>query len=145
MITILQLYLRLHYRKTKAVNNILYRKLASDATELCASVGKNKAWLWEEAFAYVVAKETADWINEHVGMISPEARDELYAHLGLERPMLEENVPDIINLEIARELLLELNPKMSDEEISKIYSMCQGNPWNAPVLYSIIKVRDNVI
>ena len=35
-------------------------------------------------FAELIVKECADWTNENVGLITPEARQELYKHFGVE-------------------------------------------------------------
>lgn len=42
--------------------------------------------------------------------------------------------------EIVRELLLEINPNLSDEKFLEIWKMCHGNPFNAPILYQILEV-----
>ena len=47
---------------------------------------------------------------------------------------------NIFNLEVARELLLKENPMITDEEVSNIWIMCKNNPWNAPILYKMIKL-----
>lgn len=121
----------------------LYKRLASSATDTCATIGVNKSWLWEEAYAQEIADETIQWISEHVGFVSPEAREDLFKHLGV-KPHPEDLVTDIFNLEIVRELLVEINPDVDDETVAKIYSMTGGNPWNAPTLYSIIKILDDI-
>ena len=53
----------------------------------------------------------------------------------------ENTMDDILNLEIARELLLQENPLISDEEVDKIWESCDGNPWNAPILYKLINLK----
>jgi hypothetical protein len=35
-------------------------------------------------FAELIVKECADWTNENVGLITPEARKDLYKHFGVE-------------------------------------------------------------
>jgi hypothetical protein len=35
-------------------------------------------------FAELIVKECADWTNENVGLITPEARQDLYKHFGVE-------------------------------------------------------------
>ena len=42
------------------------------------------------------------------------------------------------NLAIVEELLREENPKVTQDEINKIYSMCAGNPWSALLLYKMV-------
>ena len=36
-----------------------------------------------EKFAELLIKECADWINENVGLVSLEARQDLYKHFGI--------------------------------------------------------------
>jgi hypothetical protein len=38
----------------------------------------------KEKFAELIVKECADWTNENVGLITPEARKDLYKHFGVE-------------------------------------------------------------
>ena len=57
--------------------------------------------------------------------------------------MDEQDLEDIFNLEIARELLLESNPLITDDEVNSIWSKCNNNPWNAPLLYKIMQVSKN--
>jgi hypothetical protein len=54
---------------------------------------------------------------------------------------MNNNLNDILNQEIARELLLEINPELSDTTFDYIWSMSQGNPWNCPVSYKILELR----
>jgi hypothetical protein len=46
---------------------------------------------------------------------------------------------NIFQQEIARELLLEKDANLSDTTFDMIWSMCQGNAWNCPILYEIMK------
>lgn len=48
---------------------------------------------------------------------------------------------DILNLEIARELLVEVNPNITDAEVDEIWSKCNGSPWNAQILYKLINLK----
>ena len=41
---------------------------------------------------------------------------------------------------IARELLFQEDPDITEETIEKIWSHCNGNPWDAPVLFKLIKL-----
>jgi hypothetical protein len=52
--------------------------------------------------------------------------------------MNKQDLENIFNLEVARELLLEENPTITDEEVNNIWIMCENNPWNAPILYKMI-------
>ena len=47
---------------------------------------------------------------------------------------------DIFKEEIARELLLEKDPNLTETTFDMIWGLCQGNAWNAPALYEILKV-----
>lgn len=47
---------------------------------------------------------------------------------------------DILQQEIARELLLEKDPNLSDTTFDFIWSASQGKPWDCPVLYDIFKI-----
>lgn len=37
-----------------------------------------------EKFAGLIVQECAKWVNENVGMITPEAKHDLYKHFGVE-------------------------------------------------------------
>ena len=56
---------------------------------------------------------------------------------------MEEVLGHILNFEISLELLKEQNPNISDEEAEEIYAKCNGNPYNAPLLYQLIKLVKN--
>lgn len=49
---------------------------------------------------------------------------------------------DIINQEIARELMLEINPNLTEEKFQYVYSLCKGNPWNAGILYKMLELKN---
>jgi len=54
---------------------------------------------------------------------------------------LGQDLLQALNKEIARELLLEKNPAITDEEVDKVWAMCTtGNPWDAPILYALIQL-----
>lgn len=48
------------------------------------------------------------------------------------------NGSDLLNQEIARELMLQINPNLSQEQFEKVYNLCGNNPWNAPILYKLL-------
>ena len=48
-------------------------------------------------------------------------------------------VLDVLNKEIARELLLEDESTISTERIDQIWAACNGNPWNSPILHQLLK------
>ena len=47
---------------------------------------------------------------------------------------------EIFNHELARGILLEINPNITSEEVDEIWERCQGNPWNAGILYKMIEL-----
>jgi len=49
---------------------------------------------------------------------------------------------NILNQEIARELLLELDPDLTDTTFDYVWSIAQGNPYNCPVLFNILKAMN---
>jgi hypothetical protein len=51
----------------------------------------------------------------------------------------EKELNEILNQEIVRETLLEVNPNTDDALVEKMWALCKGNPWNAVPLYSILK------
>jgi hypothetical protein len=51
---------------------------------------------------------------------------------------------DILNQEIARELLLEKDPELSDTTFDFIWSASSGKPWDCPVLYDIFKLAGKI-
>ncbi len=53
---------------------------------------------------------------------------------------MEEVLQHILNFEIALELLREQNPSITDAEAEEIYAKCNGNPFNAPVIYQLINL-----
>ena len=53
---------------------------------------------------------------------------------------LQETVQEILNQEIARELLSEKN--LTNDEFNKIWKLCKGNPYNAPTLHAILELND---
>ena len=54
--------------------------------------------------------------------------------------MMTQQSDDIMNQEIARELMLEINPDLSQQQFERVWSLCNGNPWNAGVLYQILEL-----
>lgn len=52
---------------------------------------------------------------------------------------VEEELATVLNFNIAKELLKQINPNLSDGEILDIFEKCQGNPFNAPILYQLLK------
>lgn len=54
------------------------------------------------------------------------------------------NLENVFNLEVARELLREINESISDETVNEIWTLCNGNPWDAPILYKIIEIKNSL-
>lgn len=51
---------------------------------------------------------------------------------------------EIFNQEIARELMLEINPNLTQEKFEEVYNNCGGNPWNAGIMYKLLEIKNNV-
>lgn len=56
--------------------------------------------------------------------------------------MMNEQINDILNQEIARELMLEHNPNLTQQKFEEVWSLCQGNPWNAGILYKMLELKN---
>ena len=52
---------------------------------------------------------------------------------------MNEELEDILNREIVRETLLEIEPATDDLLVEQMWAKCKGNPWNAVPLYQIMK------
>lgn len=52
---------------------------------------------------------------------------------------VERELYDVLNKEITRELLLEINPDISSQEVDEMWALCAGNPYNAPILYRLLQ------
>jgi hypothetical protein len=57
---------------------------------------------------------------------------------------MNEELNNILNQEIARELLLEKEPDLSDTTFDFIWSLSQGNPFDCPVVYDIMKATGKI-
>ena len=53
--------------------------------------------------------------------------------------MISNQIEEEFNKAIAHELLIEIDPSITEERIAKIWDMCKGNPWNAPLILAILK------
>lgn len=52
-----------------------------------------------------------------------------------------EELEEIFNREIARELLMEATGgEVNDELLKVVWAKCSGNPWNAVVMYNLLKI-----
>ena len=47
---------------------------------------------------------------------------------------------ETFNIEIVRELLVEIKPDITSEQVNNIWKECEGNPWNAFVLYHLMEL-----
>jgi|JI10StandDraft_1071094.scaffolds.fasta_scaffold42464_2 hypothetical protein len=56
--------------------------------------------------------------------------------------MNDKQSDDTTNVGIVRELLLEVNPQISDETVIRIWDLCNGNPWCAKVTYNIVQLME---
>jgi len=52
---------------------------------------------------------------------------------------MNEQLNEILNQEIARELMLEHNPDLTQEKFEEVWALCQGNPFNAGILYKLLE------
>jgi hypothetical protein len=50
---------------------------------------------------------------------------------------VEAELESLLNIEIARELLLTKDPNLTEETFNIIWSKCNNNPYNAPVLWEL--------
>jgi hypothetical protein len=50
------------------------------------------------------------------------------------------DVNAILNEEIVRELLIEHEPTIAEADIINMQKICVDNPWNAAILYQMIKI-----
>jgi hypothetical protein len=57
---------------------------------------------------------------------------------------MNKELNEILNQEIVRETLLEVNPNTDDALVEKMWALCKDNPWNAVPLYQILKVAGKV-
>jgi hypothetical protein len=53
---------------------------------------------------------------------------------------LEDEIVNIFNREIARELLLELDPDTNDALVDKLLAI-SPNPWDVQILYAMLKIK----
>ena len=51
--------------------------------------------------------------------------------------MNEKELGDILNKEILRELMMETDPEVTEEEVDKYFDMSNKNPWDGKLLYEI--------
>ena len=58
--------------------------------------------------------------------------------------MNEEELSDILNKEILRELMMETDPEVTDEEVDKYFDMSNKNPWDAELLYKIHRCAEEL-
>ncbi len=57
---------------------------------------------------------------------------------------MSEELDEILNQEIVRESLLEVEPMTDDALVERMWALCKGNPWNAVPLYQIMKVAGKI-
>jgi hypothetical protein len=54
----------------------------------------------------------------------------------------EEQLKLILIREIARELVLEHNPELTEDKFEQVWSLCKGNPWNAGIVYQLLELNE---
>lgn len=52
----------------------------------------------------------------------------------------EEELATILNFNIAKKLLKQENPNISDGEVLEFFEKSQGNPLNTHILYKFLKI-----
>jgi hypothetical protein len=57
---------------------------------------------------------------------------------------MNQEIDDILNQEIVRECLLEIEPNTDDALVERMWALCKGNPWNAVPLYEIMQVAGKI-
>lgn len=50
---------------------------------------------------------------------------------------MDDTLNDLFNQEIVRELLRDEN--LTEDQLHKVWTACRSNPWNAPIMYHLIK------
>lgn len=55
-----------------------------------------------------------------------------------------DDLNEVFNQELARELLLELDPNLTSTTFDCIWSMSQGNPHNCPILFKVLKAKHEI-
>jgi hypothetical protein len=58
---------------------------------------------------------------------------------------MNEQPNEILNQEIARELMLEHNPDLTQKKFEEVWALCQGNPFNAGILYNLSELKNEII
>lgn len=51
-----------------------------------------------------------------------------------------DDIVDVFTTELVRELLTEVDANVTDEEVVAISKICGNNPWDAPLVYKILKL-----
>lgn len=55
---------------------------------------------------------------------------------------LQNEMVEMFNKEVARELLLEQDPTIADSVVDRIWEACAGNPFDAPILHKLINLLE---
>ena len=54
---------------------------------------------------------------------------------------LNTQIEEIFKEEVARELMLEINPNLTQEKFDEVWKLCNGNPWDAGILYELLESK----
>lgn len=54
---------------------------------------------------------------------------------------VEDELINIFNAEIAKEILVEMGAKFTDEELTELITTCGNNPFNVGLLYTILEME----
>ena len=55
----------------------------------------------------------------------------------------EEELMHTLNIEILRELMMETNPEVTDTEVDMYFCLGKKNPWDAKMLYDIVRIKND--
>lgn len=57
---------------------------------------------------------------------------------------VEKELDTAMNREIARELMVKYDAKISNAELDLLLAECQGNPWDVPVMHQLKKIMEQM-
>ena len=55
----------------------------------------------------------------------------------------DDKLNDIFQQEIARELLMAIDPCVPNTTFDAVWTAAQGNPWDCPIVYKIFKLTED--
>lgn len=57
---------------------------------------------------------------------------------------IKDEIEEEFNFQIVKELILEINKNETEQTMLDIWSKCRNNPWNAGIIYSMIRCRTEI-